>query len=144
MGSGIKVKDVMVKRIITMDANRSIAEAAKKMTQNEVGSVIIINNKKEIKGIITERDLVRRAIAKGIDTRKEKASKIMTRGIVTVSPELEIEKAAKLMIREKVKRLPVIDKKGILIGIISEDDMSKAWPGLIDVAEERGYLKAEM
>jgi CBS domain-containing protein len=144
MGSGIKVKDVMVKRIITMDASKAIAEAAKKMAQNEVGSVIIINDKKEIKGIVTERDLVRRVIAKGIDAKKEKVGKIMTRGIVTVSPDMEIEKAAKLMIREKVKKLPVIDKKGILIGIISEDDMSKAWPGLIDIAEERGYLKAEM
>ncbi|MCX6774194.1 MAG: CBS domain-containing protein [Candidatus Micrarchaeota archaeon] len=144
MGSGIKVKDVMVKRIITMDANKAIAEAAKKMAQNEIGSVIIINDKKEVKGIVTERDLVRRVIAKGIDAKKEKVGKIMTRGIVTVSPDMEIEKAAKLMIKEGVKKLPVIDKKGILIGIISEDDMSKAWPGLIDIAEERGYLKAEM
>jgi CBS domain-containing protein len=114
------------------------------MTQNEVGSVIIIDSKKEIKGIVTERDIVRRAVAKGIDVKKEKLGKIMTRGVVTVSPELEIEKAAKLMVREKVKKLPVIDKKGILIGIISEDDMSRVWPGLIDIAEERGYLKAEM
>jgi CBS domain-containing protein len=144
MGSGIKGKDVMIKRIIPIDDNKTIAEAAKKMTQNEIGSVIIIDNKKEIKGIATERDIVRRAVAKGIDAKKEKIAKIMTKGVVTVSPELEIEKAAKLMVKEKVKKLPVIDKKGILIGIISEDDMSRVWPGLIDIAEERGYLKAEM
>jgi len=144
MGSGIKVQDVMVKRIIAMDARKTVAEAARRMAQNEVGSVIVTNDKKEVKGIITERDIVRRVVAKGLDAKRKRLETVMTKGVITVAPEIDLEKAAKLMIRKKVKRLPVIDKKGILIGIISEDDMSRAWPGLIDIAEERGYLKAEM
>jgi len=144
MGSGIKVQDVMVKRIIAMDARKTVAEAARRMAQNEVGSVIVTNDKKEVKGIITERDIVRRVVAKGLDAKRKRLETVMTKGVITVAPEIDLEKAAKLMIRKKVKRLPVIDKKGILIGIISEDDMSRAWPGLIDIAEEREYLKAEM
>jgi CBS domain-containing protein len=142
MGSGIKVKDVMVKKIITMDAKKSIADAAKMMKKHEIGSVIIVNAKKQAIGIVTERDMVRRAVAKGMDS-KAPLSGIMSKAIFTTAPDTEIENAARMMIRNGVKRLPVIDRKGVLVGIISDDDMAKAWPGLIDLAEEKGYLKGE-
>jgi CBS domain-containing protein len=140
MGSGIRVKDVMVKRIVTMDAKRSIADAAKKMKEREIGSVIVVNAKRQAVGIVTERDIVRRAVAKGI-AYKEPLSKIMSKAIFTIAPDTELENAARMMVKNDVKRLPVIDKKGALVGIISDDDMAKAWPGLIDLAEEKGYLK---
>jgi CBS domain-containing protein len=142
MGSGIKVKDVMVKRIITMDAKKSISDAANRMKDREIGSVIIINAKKQAVGIVTERDIVRRAVAKGM-SHKEPVSKIMSKSIFTIAPDTELEIAAKMMVKNGIKRLPVIDKKGDLVGIISDDDMAKAWPGLIDLAEEKGYLKGE-
>jgi CBS domain-containing protein len=142
MGSGITVKDVMVKKIITMDAKRSIADAARMMKKHEIGSVIIVNGRKQAIGIVTERDMVRKAMAKEMSP-KEPLSRIMSKAIYTIAPETELEDAARVMIGNGVRRLPVIDKKGVLVGIISDDDMSKAWPGLIGLAEEKGYLKGE-
>jgi CBS domain-containing protein len=132
----------MVKRIITMDAKKSIADAAKRMKDREIGSVIIINAKRQAVGIVTERDIVRRAVAKGMG-HNEPVSKIMSKSIFTTAPDTEVEMAAKMMVKNGIKRLPVIDRKGALVGIISDDDMAKAWPGLIDLAEEKGYLKGE-
>jgi CBS domain-containing protein len=117
-----KVKDFMAKGVLTIDKDKTVLEAAELMTQKSVGDIIVLDG--EIpRGIVTERDFVRRIIAqrKSFDT---KISEIMTKPLITIGPEASLNVAARRMINNKIRRLPVM-KKHKLIGIIVVSDFAK-------------------
>jgi CBS domain-containing protein len=117
-----KVKDFMAKGVLTIDKDKTVLEAAELMTQKSVGDIIVLDD--EIpRGIVTERDFVRRIIAqrKSFDT---KISEIMTKPLITIGPEASLNVAARRMINNKIRRLPVM-KKHKLIGIIVVSDFAK-------------------
>ena len=138
MGSNIKVGDIMIKNIITIEKVSSIVDAAKLMKENSIGSVIITEGNKAV-GIVTERDIVRKAVASGsIDKNVED---IMSSPIIVITPENSLEEAAKAMRQNKIKRLVVIGEGEELVGIISEDDIVKVLPSLIDLVEEKARIE---
>ncbi len=138
MGSNIKVGDIMIKNIITIEKGSSIVDAAKLMKENSIGSVIITEGNKAV-GIITERDIVRKAVASG-DIEKN-VEDIMSSPIIVITPENSLEEAAKAMRQNKIKRLVVIGEGEELKGIISEDDIVKVLPSLIDLVEEKAKIE---
>ena len=112
------VKDIMLKKFTTFDPNSSIEKIAAWMGKNDVGAVFITKNGKLV-GIITERDMVKRVIAKDLDPEKTKASDVMTSSVESILPEANIYYTSKLMQKKGYKRYPVV-KNGKLIGIISQ------------------------
>ena len=117
-----KVKDLMTKDVLTIDKDRTVFEAAELMTQKEVGDIIVLDG--EIpRGIVTERDFVRRIIAKR-KILETKISDIMTKPLITIGPEASISVAARRMVNNKIRRLPVM-KHHKLIGIIVVSDFAK-------------------
>jgi signal-transduction protein with cAMP-binding, CBS, and nucleotidyltransferase domain len=121
METEIPVRDIMTRPVITAEASLDILSAAKKMGSANVGSLIIVSRDKPT-GILTERDLVKKVIAQGIDPRSLKASEIMSSPVVSIEPDASLRDAAVLMLRSGVKRLPVISK-GKLVGIITDTDL---------------------
>jgi CBS domain-containing protein len=117
-----KVKDLMAKGVLTIDKDRTVVEAAELMAQKGVGDIIVLDG--EIpRGIATERDFVRRVIAK----RKAsdiKISDIMSSPLITIGPEATISVAARRMINNRIRRLPVM-KHHKLVGIIAVSDFAK-------------------
>lgn len=131
----IPVRDTMTRPVITAEADLDILSAAKKMSSANVGSLIIVSGDNPI-GILTERDLVKKVIAKGIDPRSLKAAKIMSSPVVSIGPEASLRDAAALMLRSGVKRMPVISK-GKLVGIITDTDLvSGASLGLNEILSD--------
>ena len=116
------VKDFMTTNVITIDFNRTVFEAAKLMHQQDVGDLVVMDGV-EAKGIVTERDLVRRVMAmkKLLDT---KVSEIMSDPLITIDQEAPLRDAARLMIKYKIRRLPVT-KENMLVGIIATNDFAK-------------------
>ncbi|MGB8779149.1 MAG: CBS domain-containing protein [Candidatus Bathyarchaeia archaeon] len=117
-----KVKDFMTKGVLTIDKDKTIVEAAELMSQKEVGDIVVLDG--EIpRGIVTERDFVRRVVArrKSIDT---KISDIMTKPLITIGPEASLSVAARRMVNNKIRRLPVM-KHHELVGIIVVSDFAK-------------------
>ena len=123
----------MNKKVIVIDANKSIKDAAKLMKKHNIGSVIVIE-KDRAKGIITERDIVRKVVAEGLDT-SVKCREIMSHPLVVITPDATIEAAAKIMRDSEVKKLPVIEKDGTLVGILTEDDIMRLFPSIVDLLE---------
>ncbi len=116
------VKEFMTKDVITIDANKTVFEAAELMAQKGVGDLVIMDGKMPI-GIVTERDLVRRVTAK----RKRlntKVSEIMTTPLRVIDPDASLKEAARKMVTKGIRRLPVI-KDNKLIGIITATDLAK-------------------
>jgi len=129
----------MRKGVVTLPQGESVASAAKVLKKNNIGSVIVLH-KNEPVGILTERDCVFKVIASGKDPKKVKLKEVMSSPLKAVGPEVDVEEAARMLRDEKIKRLPVVNDKGRLIGILSETDMTKVSPALFDIIRERAEI----
>ena len=119
----IRVKDVMAKEPIMVESERTVKETAMVMDRSGHGCLLVTSGGR-IVGIITERDLVRRALAKGGSMSRTKIKNIMSSPLVVVDPDASVEDAAKVMAKHKVRRLPVVGPGG-LAGLITVTDIAK-------------------
>ena len=136
------VRDVMSSPVVTMDEDETSNKAAANMDMHDLGAVIVTNKAGKSIGIITERDLVIRVIAKNLKPDTVKANEIMTTPLVTIEPEATISDAARRMTRLDIRRLGVI-YKGNLVGIISSKDILGVMPELIEIMQERSRIEGE-
>ena len=136
----LKVEDVMVRDVITLDENSTVKEAAEIMNKFEIGCLIAVRKEKAI-GIITERDLLKRVVAEARDAKRAKVKEIMTSPLVVVDPKMELEEAAKLMFQMKIKKLPVVDGKR-LIGLVSLTDIARFQPQMIKILKQLAARQA--
>jgi len=104
-------------------ADDSVATAADRMRQRTVGSLIVVNDKKQPIGIITDRDLVIRAVADARDADATPVSEVMTPDLVVATADTSINAALRMMHDGPFRRLPVVDGKGALVGLITLDDI---------------------
>ena len=117
-----KVEEFMTKGVLTIDEEKTVFEAAELMTMKEVGDVVVMQG--EIpRGIVTERDFVRRVVAKRIplDT---KIIDVMTKPLITISPDASLKEAARKMVKNGIRRLPVVRSHKV-VGIIVVSDFAR-------------------
>ncbi len=136
------VRDVMSSPVVTMDEDETTNRAAANMDMKDLGAVIVTNKVGKSIGIITERDIVKRVVAKNLKPDTVKAKEIMTTPLVTIEPEATITDAARRMTRLDIRRLGVI-YKGNLVGIISSKDILGVMPELIEIMQERSRIEGE-
>ena len=122
------IKEIMNTNVITVDENDTILAAAKKYKNHKIGSVVVTQHEHCI-GIITERDLIERALCKQLDVTKSKTKDIMSKPVITIQPLANIDTAITLMKKHTIKKLPVV-KDNQLIGIITITDIAHARPDL--------------
>jgi signal-transduction protein with cAMP-binding, CBS, and nucleotidyltransferase domain len=134
------VKDVMTSPVITTEEEASANKVAKLMQDSKVGCVVVTNKAGKPLGIITERDLVVRVLAKDINPTTAKAEDIMTSPLVTVDPEANINNAAKRMSRLDIRRLAVLYKDN-LVGIVSSKDILDVMPELLEIMQEQTRIE---
>jgi len=113
------VRDIMTKDVVTIDEKKSVLEAAQLMAQEELGCLIVTDKSLPV-GIITERDIVRRIVAKR-NSLDLKVSEVMTNTLITVGPDTSLREAARVMSANKIRRLPVL-KNDKLVGIVVSSD----------------------
>jgi CBS domain-containing protein len=142
MGSDLRVGDVMTPKVIVISFGKTTLDVAKLMKKHSVGSVIVVEDKegKHAKGIITERDIVFKVLAKDLLSKDTTVEQIMSKPLRVVKPDTTIEDAAKAMKENKIKRLPVVSENNELIGIVSEGDIMKIFPLVVDLIEERAAM----
>ncbi len=124
------VKDVMNSDVKTIGSKSSVQEAAKVMGRFRIGSLIVVKDE-ELIGIVTERDIMTKVVAESKDAIKTSIGNIMTKDIVMIKPDADIEEAAELMIKHHIKKLPVVFDNQ-LIGIITSMDIVTAHPKMIE------------
>ena len=134
------VKDVMSSPVVTLDEGATSNKVADLMDENKLGCLIVTNKTGKPVGIITERDLVVRVLAKNLKPDAVKAKEIMTSPLVTIEPEATISEAARRMSRLNIRRLGVI-YKGNLVGIVSSKDILGVMPELIEIIQERTRIE---
>jgi len=139
-GMSLKVEDVMVKEVITIDENSSVKEAAEIMNKFEIGCLIAVSKKKAV-GIVTERDMLKRVVAESRDASKNKVKDIMSSPLVVVEPNMDLEEAVKLMFQMKIKKLPVVEEKR-LVGLVSLTDIARFQPQMITILKQLAAKQA--
>lgn len=119
----MKVRDIMVPTVDSIDASDTIAYAAARMAEDDIGAFPVLSSGKLV-GIVTDRDVAVRAIARAIPV-DDPVARIMTKSVETCSPDDDVESVLALMAREQVRRLPVCDLTQDVIGIISVTDAAR-------------------
>ena len=143
----MKIKDIMTKEVVTVSTADSVEQCAKLLQEYNISGLPVLDEAGKVAGIVTEGDLIRRASRvkapgyleilggliylgspkKFVDELQRamslEAGQLMSKNVISVKPEDDVEKAATLMVEKKISRLPVIDEQGHLVGIISRRDI---------------------
>ena len=135
----IPVKDIMSAPVFTVAEDDSVESAAKCMAERDLGSIVVVDGKSHPIGIITERDIVVRVTARNLLPSNVEASSIMSAPLRTVSPDVDIKKAAELMHKHKIRRLVVLEK-GKMVGVVSSKDIIAIMPALIEIIMEKAKI----
>ena len=140
--SKLLVKDIMSSPAVTVDENLLANKVAALMDKHDYGCIIVTTKDGKPLGIITERDLVVRVLAKNIKPDNVKAKKVMTTPLMTIEPDATITDAAKRMSRLDIRRLAVI-YKGKLVGIVSGKDVLHVMPELLETMQQEALIEGE-
>lgn len=121
-----KCNEVMTNNPVCCLPNDMVVKAAKLMKSGNVGSVPVIENEETRKmvGIITDRDLAMKVVAEGKDPKSTKVAAVMTAKVVSCQSEDDLQKAMDSMSKHQLRRIPIIEKDGRILGIISQADIA--------------------
>jgi signal-transduction protein with cAMP-binding, CBS, and nucleotidyltransferase domain len=134
------VKDVMSSPAITVNENTPLDKTAQQMSNDRLGCIIVTNKNGKALGIITESDLVKRVIAKNIQSSKLTAKEVMSSPLITIDPDETLTETARRMSKLNVQRLGVI-YKGNLVGLITSKDIVAITPELLDNMQEKARIQ---
>jgi CBS domain-containing protein len=148
-GFKLNVKEIMVEDVVGIQPDATVKKAVDLMNEHNIGC-LIVTTKEETIGIITERDVLKRAVSESKALESTKVSEVMSKPLIVGRPDMHLQDAAKLMSKKKIKKLPIM-KKEKLLGIITLTDISKAmqdkrenlWKRFRRVEEEIGKLKEQ-
>jgi CBS domain-containing protein len=116
------LKDVMTDRIVTVPSTATLVDASKAMADNDIGDVVVVDGQ-TVSGIVTDRDIVVRAIAKGSEPRTTKVSEVVSGPVMTLTPDASIGDAVRMMSDGAIRRIPVVED-GRPVGIVSIGDLA--------------------
>jgi CBS domain-containing protein len=121
---GQSIKDIMTANPCTIDAEKSVAYAAKMMRDEDVGLAPIVEGDKLI-GMLTDRDIAMRVVAEGKNPEQVKVRDVASKQVVTIDPQQDLDEALRIMAQHQVRRLPVVAEDGKLVGVIAQADIAR-------------------
>ena len=121
---GTHVSDVMTTRPRAVTPNTPVTQVAELMRDEDVGAIPVVQDD-QLVGMVTDRDIVVRAVAQGKDPRGMPAAEVSSRELVTVDPDQDLSDALQLMAQHQVRRLPVVDRDNHLVGVVSQADVAR-------------------
>ena len=116
------VADVMTPGVETTTSSEALRDAARTMREGDFGSMPVVDDGRLV-GILTDRDIVVRGVAEGLDPKVARVGDVASRTPVAVAPDQDLDEAMELMAEHRVRRLPVVDD-GRLVGVVSQADVA--------------------
>ncbi len=120
----MQVRELMNPNVVTVEPASSAALAARLLSRNNIGALPVCSAQGELRGVVTDRDIVLRCVAAEEDPAQTQVKDIMSRRPVSVSPDMDCHAASQLMARHQVRRLPVVER-GKVVGMVSLGDLAK-------------------
>lgn len=121
----MKIYEAMTENPITLQPESTVFQAVKTMVSRNIGSILVIE-KGELKGILTEKDVLSRVLAKELDIKTTKLKDVMSKPVITIEDKVDLVEASELMKKKNIRRLAVLNTDGKLVGIISSDDIARS------------------
>ena len=121
---GKSIQDVMSANPCAIEASKPVAYAAKMMKDEDVGLAPIVEGQRLV-GTLTDRDIVTRVVAEGKDPQEVTAGEVASTSLVTIDPQQDLDEALALMARHRVRRLPVVERDGRLVGVLAQADVAR-------------------
>jgi len=118
------VREAMTSKLCSIDTDKTVAYAAKMMRDEDVGIAPIVEGDRLV-GVLTDRDIAVRVVAEGGDSEQTKVTDVMSRDLVTLDPDQDLDEALRLMARHQVRRLPVVEEDGRLVGVVAQADVAE-------------------
>jgi len=118
------IRDLMTRGPRTIDTAGSAVDAARMMRDEDVGLIPIVESNNLV-GTVTDRDIAVRLVAEGKSPEKTRVADIASRELVTIDPDQDVDEALRLMAKHQVRRLPVVEEDGKLVGIVAQADIAK-------------------
>jgi CBS domain-containing protein len=118
------IREVMTSKLCSIDTDKSVAYAAKMMRDEDVGIAPIVEGDRLV-GVLTDRDIAVRVVAEGRDPEQVKVTEVASRDVVTLDPQQDLDEALRLMARHQVRRLPVVEEDGRLVGVVAQADVAQ-------------------
>lgn len=135
----MKLKDIMSQTVIKIHPHESVAVAARLLANHNIGVLPVCDQNGELRGVVTDRDLVTRCIASNRAPEETKVQDVMTGRIVTATPNMDVAVAAYLMGREQVRRLPVIENGKLLLQIQTYLFYDACPPNVLRLSSVQGH-----
>jgi CBS domain-containing protein len=121
---GRSIRELMSENPCSIDADKSVAYAAKMMRDEDVGLAPIVEGDRLV-GTLTDRDIAIRVVAEGRDPESTRAREVASTDVLTVDPQQDLDEALRLMAQHQVRRLPVVEEDGRLVGIVAQADVAR-------------------
>jgi CBS domain-containing protein len=121
---GMRIQDAMTSNPRGVETSTPVVEAARLMKSEDVGSLPVLDGERLV-GMVTDRDIVLRVVAEGKDAESTTVAEIASTDLVTVDPQQDLDEALRLMAQHQVRRLPVVEEDGRLVGILAQADVAK-------------------
>jgi CBS domain-containing protein len=121
---GQSIKDVMTSDPCTINADKSVAYAAKMMRDEDVGLAPIVEGDKLI-GMLTDRDIAIRVVAEGRAPDQVTVREVASKQVVTIDPQQDLDQALRIMAKHQVRRLPAVEEDGRLVGVVAQADVAR-------------------
>jgi CBS domain-containing protein len=118
------IRDIMTPNPRSVESSASVVEAARIMRDEDVGIVPVVEGDRLV-GTVTDRDIAIRVVAEGRNPEPTTAGEIASRELVTIDPQQDLDEALRLMARHQVRRLPVVEEDGKLVGVVAQADIAK-------------------
>jgi len=118
------IRELMTKNPCAIDADKPVEYAAKMMRDEDVGLAPIVEGQKLV-GTLTDRDIAIRVVAEGKDPRSTSVREVATTQVVTIDPDQDLDEALKLMAKNQIRRLPVVEEDGKLAGVVAQADVAR-------------------
>jgi CBS domain-containing protein len=118
------IRELMTTNPRSLESGSTVIEAARVMRDEDAGIVPIVEGEKLI-GTVTDRDIAIRVVAEGKSPESTTVGEIASRELVTIDPQQELDEALRLMARHQVRRLPVVEEDGKLVGIVAQADIAR-------------------
>jgi CBS domain-containing protein len=121
---GQRIREVMTSNPSTIESGENIVEAARIMKQEDAGVVPVTENGR-LTGMVTDRDIAIRVVAEGKDPKSTTVREVASTDLVTIDPQQDLDEALRLMAQHKVRRLPVVEEDGRLVGVVAQADVAR-------------------
>ena len=118
------IREIMTSNPSTVEPYTTVVDAARVMKQEDAGVVPVTENGR-LTGMVTDRDIAIRVVAEGKDPQSTTVQEVASKNLVTLDPEQDLDEALRLMAQHQVRRLPVVEEDGRLVGIVAQADVAR-------------------